>query len=148
MTMRQDRQERRGRGSIQSVSPKKRAASAELRRAVFAALEPRRMMSVTNELLWIDGAQLFGEAHTESLCHDEGMPEHTPQAPQAPLTRNAAAAAAASHTLDEVPVLNSRPGSGHTIFLDFNGAPAFHWQGNSGTRRAHGPGGTNDPIPA
>src|SRR5262249_28452310 len=57
-------------------------------------------------------------------------------------------AALASYTLAEVPLLSSRPGSSHTIFMDFNGAPAFDWHGNSGTQRAHGAGGTNNPIPA
>jgi hypothetical protein len=48
----------------------------------------------------------------------------------------------------QVPALNSLPGAPYTLFLDFNGAPAFDWEQDGSSDRAHGPGGTNDPIPA
>jgi hypothetical protein len=48
-----------------------------------------------------------------------------------------------------VPTLNSLPGAPNTLFLDFDGAPAFDWVDTNGaTVRAKGPGSANDPIPA
>lgn len=51
-----------------------------------------------------------------------------------------------------VPVLNSLPGAPHTLYLDFDGAPAFDWATANGvdyiTQRVHGAGNDNTPVPA
>src|SRR5687768_14983008 len=49
-----------------------------------------------------------------------------------------------------VPTLNSLVGAAQTLYLDFDGAPAFDWVTDSegGTRRVHGPFGNDVPVPA
>lgn len=56
--------------------------------------------------------------------------------------------------LSQLPILNSRPGAPHTIFLDFDGTPAFTWAGQNSDGSAvqnyavHGAGPTSTPVPA
>ncbi|WP_428939152.1 zinc-dependent metalloprotease family protein [Fontivita pretiosa] len=61
----------------------------------------------------------------------------------------AQALAAGRFPLSTLPQLSSRPGAPVTVWLDFDGTPAFDWAGGGGNRRVHGPAaGTDDPVPA